>query len=174
MITPSPSAKQIDFSDDELIVSKTDLKGNITYANRVFMKISNFTAEELLGKSHNIIRHQDMPKGVFYGLWKTLKSGEEFFGFVKNITSDGNYYWVFANITPDYIDGKMVGFYSVRRTTSQKALSVIEPIYKEMLAIEKKSPASEAAKSSWEWLQQTINDTAQQSYEEYVLSVYEQ
>ncbi|MCE0495253.1 PAS domain-containing protein [Vibrio salinus] len=174
MITPSPSAKQIHFADDELIISKTDLKGNITYANRIFMQVSNFTTDQLIGQSHSIIRHRDMPKGVFYGLWKTLKSGEEFFGFVKNITADGNFYWVFANITPDFLDGKMVGFFSVRRTATESSLAIIRPLYQEMLAIEQKSASNEAAKRSWEWLLQTFADTSGKSYEEHIISVYEQ
>ena len=107
----SQVAKEITFSDNILIVSKTDLRGNITYANRHFMRISNFPEAALLGKPHNIIRHSDMPRGVYYAMWKTLKAKQEFFGFVKNLTADGDYYWVFANVTPDVVDGKVEGFF---------------------------------------------------------------
>ncbi|MFC7002316.1 PAS domain-containing protein [Pseudobowmanella zhangzhouensis] len=111
MIKVAPNSREITFDRQELIVSKTDLRGKLTYANRVFMRVSNFSEADLLGKDHSIIRHPDMPRGVFYGLWKALKSGQEFFGFVKNITSDGHYYWVFANITPDVVNGEKVGFF---------------------------------------------------------------
>ena len=117
MIKVADSPKEITFERDELIISKTDRNSNITYANRTFMRVCNFSEDKLLGKPHNMIRHPDMPKGVFYGLWKTLKTNSEFFGFIKNMTADGNYYWVFAHITPDYIDSDVVGFFSVRRRT---------------------------------------------------------
>ena len=81
--------EEIIMADEEFIVSKTDLRGNITYVNRTFMEIALLNEEQLLGKNHNIIRHPDMPKGVFKFLWQTLKDENEFFGFVKNLRSDG-------------------------------------------------------------------------------------
>ncbi|WP_413282904.1 PAS domain-containing protein [Vibrio sp. MA40-2] len=173
MIKVATSPVEITFMTDELIVSKTDRNGNITYANRTFMKVSNFSEQKILGNPHNIIRHPDMPKGVFYGLWKTLKSEREFFGFVKNITADGNYYWVFANITPDYLDGNVVGYYSVRRKASQQAVATIEPFYQQMLALEKNNKSSNVAEHSWQWLTQQLQDTMDMNYEHAVLSVYQ-
>ncbi len=82
--------------DDDFIVSKTDLKGRITYCNRVFIEFSGYEAFELMGEQHNIVRHPDMPRGVFKFLWDTLGQQKECFAFVKNLCKDGSYYWVFA------------------------------------------------------------------------------
>lgn len=98
----TPTRSEVRLADDEFIVSKTDPKGRITYANRTFMKISGFAEPELLGIQHNVVRHPDMPRAVFKLLWETLERGEEFFGYVKNLCRDGSFYWVLANITPDY------------------------------------------------------------------------
>ncbi|MEJ2763532.1 PAS domain-containing protein [Photobacterium sp. MCCC 1A19761] len=154
-------------------MTKTNLEGKITYANRTFMRVANYSELELLGKDHNLIRHPDMPKGVFYGMWKTLKSGEEFFGFVKNSTADGNYYWVFANITPDHLNGQMIGFYSVRRYASKAAIQEIERIYQKMREIEQSAGNKQAGETSWQWLADQIQREHQMGYEEYVLSLYE-
>ena len=130
----TPIDREIRLGDDEFIVSKTDTKGIITYCNRVFMHIAGYSEAELLGKQHNIVRHPDMPRGVFRFLWQTLQDGEEFFGYVKNMCKSGAYYWVFANVTPDYdARGRVVGYYSVRRKPSDQAIAALAPIYKEML-----------------------------------------
>ena len=92
--------------DDELIISRTDLKGNITYANETFAMISGYDPDELIGKSHNIVRHPDMPRSVFKELWTTLERGENWQGFVKNRRKDGGYYWVHAEVSGVYKDGK--------------------------------------------------------------------
>lgn len=173
VIAVAPSPVECSFPSDEFIVSKTDLKGNITYANRTFMKICNMSEKQLLGFPHNTIRHPDMPRGVFYGLWQCLKSEKEFFGFVKNITADGNYYWVFANITPDYVDGKIVGYYSVRRRAPRSAVSEIESIYAQMSKIESNSGKGEASQASWKWLTDFVQSNHQSSYEQFILDVYE-
>lgn len=94
--------KEILLSLDQMIVTKTDLKGQITYANRTFMEIADFQEHEVLNKPHNLIRHPDMPRGVFRLMWKTLQKRQEFFGVVKNYTSNRKqYYWVLANITTE-------------------------------------------------------------------------
>jgi PAS domain S-box-containing protein len=173
MIKVANSPVEITFMPDELIVSKTDLKSNITYANRTFMKISNFSEEALLGKPHNMIRHPDMPKGVFYGLWKTLKTEHEFFGFVKNITAEGNYYWVFANITPDYFNGEVVGFYSVRRKAPEHAIRTIETLYQKMLSIENNDKSANAGETSWSWMIKHLQETMGMNYEQAALSLYQ-
>lgn len=83
-----------------IIVSETDAKGNIIFANDDFCKISGYSIDELLGKSHNIVRHPDMPKAAFEDLWKTIKDGNVWKGIVKNKTKEGNYYWVRATVYP--------------------------------------------------------------------------
>lgn len=163
---------EVCLEDDEFIVSKTDTKGRITYINRTFMRISNFTEAQLLGVQHNIIRHPDMPRGVFRFLWNNLQQGCEFFGFVKNITADGSYYWVFANVTPDYDrNGKLQGNFSVRRKPPASAIATIEPIYHEMLAVEAKNPVAEAPDASLEYLQAKLDEMGT-DYERFVLGLY--
>ena len=167
----SPRDHEVKLDDDEFIVSKTDLSGRITYVNRTFMLIAGYPEAQLLHKQHNVIRHPDMPRGVFRFLWDTLKSGQEFFGYVKNMTSDGSYYWVFANVTVDQdAAGKPKGYYSVRRKPNPKALSTLVPIYREMLAIEKRSPTGSAPEQSLQYLQRTLSDL-NTSYEKLVLGL---
>jgi len=136
--TITPRNHEVFLSDNDLIVSKTCPKGKITYANRKFMAISGFSEQELLDQPHSLIRHPDMPKGVFRMMWKALQQGNEFFGYVKNLCADGSYYWVFANITPDIdLDGQVKGFYSVRRRPAPETIrNIIEPLYQKMLSIE--------------------------------------
>lgn len=100
--------------EDEIIISRTDLDGVITYANDVFAKISGYTPDELIGKSHAIIRHPDMPISVFRDLWKTIKEEKTWTGYVKNLRKDGGYYWVFATVSGVYKDGKLIEYKSLR------------------------------------------------------------
>lgn len=166
--------KEVSFGRDEMIISKTDLQGRLTYANRTFMRVANFSEIQLLGHNHNIIRHPSMPRGVFYGLWKTLQSGQEFFGFVKNSTADGNFYWVFANITPDVMNGKTVGYYSVRRTPSKASVDVISTIYHQMCTMEQGADRKQAPELSWNWMVDKVDREQGISYERYVLDLYKQ
>ena len=94
MKRPDPLDEEFKFSEDS-IVSSTDLKGIITYANRKFCEIAGYTKSELTGKNHNIVRHPDMPKAAFKELWDTIQVGKEWTGVVKNLRKDGKYYWVF-------------------------------------------------------------------------------
>lgn len=123
---------------NDFIVSKTDLKGQITYVNRIFMEMGEYTEEELLGKPHSVIRHPSMPKAVFKILWEMVQNGDEIFAYVLNKTKNGNDYWVYANVTPSYDEkGKKVGYYSVRRQPDADALKIIAPLYASMLQAEK-------------------------------------
>jgi len=133
--------------EDDFIVSKTDLKGRITYVNKIFMEMSEFSEEELLGKPHNIIRHKAMPKAVFKLLWDMVQNKEEIFAYVLNKTKKGNDYWVYANITPS-VDprGNIIGYYSVRRKPNPTAVKIIEPLYAQMLQAEKNGGISAGTK----------------------------
>jgi PAS domain S-box-containing protein len=126
-------------SEHGFIVSKTDLKGKITYCNQIFMKLAEYEEEELIGAPHSIIRHEKMPKGVFKLLWQRIQNKEEIFAFVINKTKNGNHYWVYANVTAS-VDtrGNIIGYYSVRRKPNPAVLSAVEGIYSEMISIEKK------------------------------------
>lgn len=160
--------KEYKLSNEGIIVSKTDLKGRITYANRYFMEVVDLPESELLGKPHNIIRHADMPRGVFYLLWKTLQQRKEFFGYVKNISAGGGYYWVLANITPDIrTDLTLDGYFSVRRRPNYAAVQKIQDLYKQMLNLEARQSASQAAKISAEWLLEQV-DKQGCTYNEFI------
>lgn len=124
-------------SADKIIVSKTDTKGRITYANRTFLDIAGFTEAELIGKPHNIIRHPDMPKCVFKYLWDTIDGGEEIFAYVVNRAKTGDHYWVFAHVTPTFDEaGNIRSYHSSRRAPRREAVAAIIPVYRELREIE--------------------------------------
>ena len=134
---PSPKNKEVTFEDvgvlNRPLISKTDLKGIITYVNTPLCKLSGYSKEELIGKPHNIIRHPDMPKQVFKTLWNTIEKGERFRGFIKNLRKDGTYYWVEAFIQPIYDEnGAKIGYISSRKPISEFDKIKYEKIYKEM------------------------------------------
>lgn len=132
--------EEIFLAKDALITSKTDLKGNIIYANNDFLKYAGYKVGELLYKPHNIVRHEDMPRTVFKCLWDYVQNGKEIFAFVKNKAKDGRYYWVFANVSASFdANGNIINYYSVRRAPNRKSLSIIEEVYKILLEKEKKS-----------------------------------
>jgi PAS domain S-box-containing protein len=125
------------FGEDELIVSKTDRAGRIIYANDVFARISGYSLGELYGKPHNVVRHPEMPRGVFKLLWDTLELRSEVFAYVMNLTKRGDHYWVFAHITPSFDrSGQVMGYHSNRRTPNRAALPAVIGLYGELLAEE--------------------------------------
>lgn len=117
---------------DKIIVSRTDLTGNITYVNDTFCQISAYKTEELIGKNHNILRHPDMPKEVFANLWATLKEGKQWIGTIKNLRKDGGYYWVEAIVGLIKEEKKIVGYKSLRSPISNEETQVYTKIYKKM------------------------------------------
>ena len=157
--------------EEDFIVSTTDLKGRITYGNRIFVEFSGYAEDELLGAQHNIIRHPDMPRGVFKLLWDTVQSGSECFAYVKNMAKDGSFYWVFANVTPLFdADGRIEGYFSVRRKPAPQALAVVGELYRQMLEEEKRAGARDAIAASAALLQKTLSDKGM-SYDEFILSI---
>ncbi|GAA6153094.1 PAS domain-containing protein [Pseudoteredinibacter isoporae] len=160
--------KEVVVAEDGFIVSKTDATGRLTYINRTFMEVSGFVESELLGHQHNVIRHPDMPRGVFQMLWQELKAEREFFGYVKNLCRDGAYYWVFANVTPDVDeDGTLRGYYSVRRKPAIDAVKTIEPIYARMLEEERRGDRKTAPNRSAQMLQDHLAEQ-NQSYIQFM------
>ena len=122
--------KEFLLDSNETIVSTTDLRGNITYANQYFIEVSGFTEQELIGAPQNILRHPDMPAVAFGDLWKTIKSGMPWTGMVKNRRKNGEYYWVLANVTPVIEDGKPVGYMSVRTKPTRQQVAAARELYK--------------------------------------------
>ena len=141
--------REVTFGREEIIVSKTDLQGRITYANDVFCRVAGYTEEELLGQPHSIIRHPDMPRGVFALLWDTLHADQEIFAYVKNRTKTGDYYWVLANVTPTHDPlGRVIGYHSSRRRPDEAAIAQVIPLYQQMLDAERGLTGRKAADAS--------------------------
>lgn len=138
--TIKPTGKEIFFPASELIVSKTNLKGRMTYVNRLFCKMAGYSESELIGQPHSLIRHPDMPRSVFKLLWDTIEAKREIFAYVKNMARTGDHYWVFAHVTPSYdLQGQLAGYHSNRRVPPADLInSTIAPLYADLQAIEKR------------------------------------
>ena len=119
---------EVKLDKNTLIVSETDAKGKIIYANDDFCKIAGYTKEELIGKPHNIVRHPDMPKWAFKDLWDTIKKGKIWRGVVKNATKDGGYYWVYATIYPSKDTNGNLRYISVRVKPTQEEIQQAKKI----------------------------------------------
>jgi aerotaxis receptor len=124
--------------NEGIIISSTDTKGIITYANRKFCEITGYSKSELVGENHNMVRHPDMPKAIFKEVWETIASTKEWTGIVKNLRKDGLYYWVYSHISPIVNDNNIVmGYTAVRRPASENEVSDIIPKYRDLIAKEK-------------------------------------
>lgn len=169
-----PTGKEVFFSESEIIVSKTDLRGVITYANDVFQRVAGYREEELLGQPHNIIRHPDMPACVFKLLWDTLEAGEEIFAYVLNLAKNGDHYWVFAHVTPSYdLDGKKTGYHSNRRVPHADALEKVKDLYAKLRAEERRHPnPKEGMAASFQMVVDLLG-SSQVDYSEFVFSLSE-
>lgn len=121
--------------NDGVIISQTDDKGVITYANRLFCEVSGYSVDELVGKPHNLIRHPDMPAAIFGRMWETIKGGQVWNGLVKNLRKDGRFYWVDTEILPvkDDDSGTITGYIAARKVASRKDIQENEALYKKML-----------------------------------------
>ena len=126
------------FDRDDFIVTKTDLKGRITYANRTFLRVAGFTEQECLGQPHSIIRHPDMPRCVFKLLWDTIEAGQEVFAYVINRAKNGDHYWVYAHVTPSFSpNGEIIGYHSNRRVPDRSVVDeAIVPLYRQLCELE--------------------------------------
>lgn len=123
--------------DNSVIISQTDLQGVIVYANKKFCEISGYTAKELVGKPHNIIRHPDMPKAAFEKMWSTIQGGQAWNGLVKNLRKDGLYYWVETEILPiKDEEGRVISYIAARKPASRKNIQENTELYKKMLNAE--------------------------------------
>jgi aerotaxis receptor len=134
--------EEVPFPEGRLIVSRTDLDGIITHANDAFVELSGWVREELIGAPHHILRHPDMPKAAFKGLWDTVADGKKWHGYVKNLRKDGSYYWVYATAVPNIRQGLIAGYTSVRRKPSRTRIDELIPVYAQWLAQEQEKAAS--------------------------------
>ena len=159
--------KERKLSDDDYIVSKTDTKGKIIYCNEIFVDMAKYPSEDLIGANHNLIRHPDMPRIAFKVCWDLIQAKKELFGFVKNLSADGGYYWVFAYITADLDEkGNIISYTSVRRKPPQSAIDAIAPVYKLLVDAEKKGGMNASAKLLNDFL-----DEHKTSYNELVMNL---
>ncbi len=164
---PAPIDEEIVLNKKDFIVSRTDLKGYITYANDYFMQICEYNKDELIGVNHNIIRHPDMPRLIFKVLWDRIKDGDKVFAFVKNLTKTGKFYWVLAEVEPAKKGGKIVGYYSFRVRAPRHALKEISEVYKLLLDAEKEG----GMKASQEVLENFLAKK-RLSYDDYVQKLF--
>lgn len=135
---PQLTGVEKNFDSNEIIVSKTDLQGKLTYGNRTFYRLAGMGNKECIGQPHNIIRNPKMPRAVFDLLWRTLQGGDEIFAYVINRSKNGDHYWVFAHVTPSKdASGSVVGYHSNRRVVNRPTLDQhIIPLYTDLLKIE--------------------------------------
>ncbi|MEN8302944.1 MAG: PAS domain-containing protein [Campylobacterota bacterium] len=153
--------------ENDFIVSKTDLKGHITYVNKIFIEMGEYSEKELLGKPHSIVRNPDTPKAVFKLLWEMIQKGDEVFAYVINKTKNGNDYWVYANVTPSFdANGRAIGYYSVRRMPNPEALAIIKPLYSQMLDAERSGGVEAGVKILTDILSEKGVD-----YNEFIISL---
>jgi PAS domain S-box-containing protein len=155
-----PTGTERTFSDGELIVTKTDPRGVITYANDVFLRISALDESEAIGQPHSVIRHPDMPRAIFKLLWDTLKDQREIFAYVVNLAADGAHYWVFAHVTPSYDSaGRVVGYHSNRRVPSRSAVTAADDLYGVLRAAERRHERTpDAVAAGYTALQQVLTE----------------
>ena len=125
-------SKETVLNEKAFLVSETDSRGNIIFANEEFCRIAEYTQDELLGKPHNLVRHSDMPKAAFADLWDSVKAGKVWHGYVKNSTKSGGYYWVFATVYPYKNDDGEQCYISCRRKPSRENIEKHEKLYKTM------------------------------------------
>lgn len=169
--TIQPTTVERVMREDDFIVSKTDTKGRIVYGNRIFIEYSGYSERELLGAQHNIIRHPDMPRAVFKLLWDTIQARQECFAYVKNMSKDGGYYWVFANVTPSFDPaGNLLGYYSVRRKPKSGAVKIVTDLYRAMIEAERRAGPRDAMTASGKLLTDLLREKGA-SYEEFILSI---
>lgn len=167
---------EVFFGDDEIIVSKTNLKGHVTYANRVFLNIAGYTEREMIGQQHSIVRHPDMPRCIFKLMWETLSAGNEIFAYVINRCKNGDHYWVYAHVTPSTsAEGEVIGYHSNRRVPERHILEeAIIPLYKSLKSIEEKTPNRKEAMN--ESSAEVVNILAERglAYDEFVMTLGQQ
>ena len=166
-----PTSVEKVMRENDFIVSKTDLKGRITYGNRIFIEFSGYPEHELIGTQHNVIRHPDMPRAVFKLLWDTIQSGRECNAYVKNMAKDGSFYWVFTNVTPNLDpNGQISGYFSVRRKPKASGVKTASDLYRAMLEAENKAGARDAIAASTKILTDLLAEKGM-SYDELVLAI---
>lgn len=168
---PVLTGQERQFPPEQIIVTKTDLSGRITYANRNFLQIADYREEEVIGQSHSFIRHPDMPRSIFRLMWETISQGGECFAYVVNRARNGDHYWVLAHVTPTRnAEGAVVGYHSNRRCPRRDAIARIMPLYADLRAIERAEPPQGGLEDARSWLTTRLQ-ALHMPYDEFVLSL---
>ena len=168
-----PTMTERFFDENDIIVSKTNPKGHLTYVNRTFMAISDYGESELLGQPHSLIRHPDMPRAVFKLFWARLQEKREVFAYVKNMARNGDFYWVLAHATPSIgPSGELLGYHSNRRVPDRRVIGeVVVPFYRDMKRIEDAEPDRRVSlEQSWRQLNALLKQRGV-DYDEFVLGL---
>jgi len=172
MARPTPTGNERTFDEGEIIVSKTDLKGRMTYVNRVFCKVGLYSEMELIGQPHSIVRHPDMPRCVFQLLWQRIQAGQEIFAYVKNMAKNGDHYWVLAHVTPSYSSsGEMDGYHSNRRVPERRSVALVEPLYRDLLRIESSNHDPRAGMAAGRAALDALLQEKGVGYDEFLFSI---
>lgn len=166
------SGRERVMADGDMIVSKTNLKGHLTYVNDVFLSIADFNMGDVMGKPHSVVRNAAMPRAIFKLLWSRLEQGREVFAYVVNRTKRGDYYWVFAHVTPSQNKaGEFVGYHSNRRKPEPRAVTKIAMLYETLLAEEgRHANRKDGLVASWDLLNKYLEDKGM-DYDQYVLTL---
>ncbi len=161
------------FDRNDIIVSKTDLKGRIIYANRLFMTLADMDENELMGAPHSIIRHPHMPRCVFKLLWDRVQEQKEIFAYVVNRAKNGDHYWVLAHVTPSFDGaGQVDGYHSNRRVPDRKVLDgTIMPLYKQLLNEENRHASRKDGMNSAHTMLMNVLKEKGLSYDEFIFSL---
>lgn len=167
------TGRHVDFDRDLLIVSKTDTRGVITYANAGFEQVSGYTRADLLGRPHSLVRHPDMPRAAFSLMWETIAAGREFFAYVINRARNGDHYWVFAHVVPDVDPDTeaIIGFHSSRRWAPPAACAQAAAVYARLGAVEARESSARAATQAGRRALDSVLSGAGIDYEQWVFSL---
>jgi PAS domain-containing protein len=166
------TGKECPFDEEELIVSKTNPKGHIIYANDVFLRLAKYPPKAVIGAPHSLIRHPDMPRCIFKLLWDTIQAKKEIFAYIVNMASDGDHYWVFAHVTPT-LDAQqnIVGFHSNRRKPDPDKVATIKDLYRALLGEENRHEnRKDGMLRGHAMLMATLKDKGL-DYDEFVFSI---
>lgn len=168
MEKPTPINEAVKLDKHKYIMSRTDTRGIIEFGNDYFFEISGYSAQELIGKPHSIIRHPDMPGVIFKLMWDRLKQGKNIFAVVKNLSKDGRYYWVTTKfeIKKHPVDNSIVGYMAFRQAASPSTIATIEPLYKDLLEIERSGGIDASEKYLIGYL-----DSKRTTYDDYINEV---
>jgi PAS domain S-box-containing protein len=168
----TPTGVERFLGEEEIIVSKTDPSGRITYVNQTFLTISSFVESEVIGQPHSMVRHPRMPRCVFQLLWDTIRRGEEIFAYVCNLAKNGDHYWVFAHVTPTFnAQGDIIGYHSNRRAPERKTLDTVMGLYDTLLSEEQRGgDRKRGLESSIKLLDEVVHKKAS-AYDEFICSL---